>query len=242
MKTRHISLAVIALVSASIGQAQQAPAISLPTDSKLMLVIRNDVANELGLVDSQKLSIQRELDRAKRSIPSGGPGMGGPGGGGQGGPGGGAGGPGGGMADMMRDRMQRLFTELEASVNQYLWPEQRERLAQIQLQQRGVRIAFERNARRQLNVSKEQDKLITQVEREHQQRIQKLMDAMQKSGKRPTGQTSEMRQAIQITEAALTKILTEAQMQQIRIAGGQAFTARPELGNYAELPMPGGPR
>ena len=146
------------------------------------------------------------------------------------------------MADMMRDRMQRLLTELEASVNQYLWPEQRERLAQIQLQQRGVRTAFERNARRKLNVTKEQDKLITQVEREHQQRIQKLMDAMQKSGKRPTGPTSEMRQAIQITEEALTKILTEAQMQQIRVAGGQAFTARPELGNYAELPMPGGPR
>lgn len=242
MKTKHVSLVLIALSCATIGNSQQAPTASLPTDSKLMLIIRNDVANDLRLADSQKLSIQRELERVRRSMPSGGPGGSGPGGGGPGGGGSASGGSGGGMADMMRERMQRMLTELETSVTQYLWPEQRERLAQIQIQTRGVRIAFERNARRQLNVTKDQDRQISQIELEHQQRLQKLMEAMQKAGKRPTSATPEMLEAVRTTDDALAKVLSDVQIQQIRAAGGQTFVFRPELGNFAELPMPGGPR
>jgi molecular chaperone GrpE (heat shock protein) len=105
-----------------------------------------------------------------------------------------------------------------------------------------VRIAFERNARRQLNVTKDQDRQISQIEREHQQRLQKLMEAMQKAGKRPTSPTSEMLEAVKTTDDALAKVLSEAQVQQIKAAGGQTFVFRPELGNFAELPVPGGPR
>jgi hypothetical protein len=213
-------LVVSALASSLFSQdlkiiTQVAPEL----DSKLLLVVRNDVAGDLGLSRSQKEKIAAAFQDIK---PRGGRPPNFPG-----------------MQGIMRDKIRALLRDLEAKAVTQLTADQTKRLGEIQAQVRGPVILIDKSLRKVLAFSKDQEGAFRKIE----QKFRKASDANKwraaDEGHNPTlpyGPTVEL---IRSTNVEITKLFRPEQAEKFETLLGKKFEANPGLGSYAGLPFPG---
>jgi hypothetical protein len=212
-------LVAVAFTSAQDAKmmAQVAPGL----DSKLMLIIRNDVAKDLGLTKAQKDTIANDLVsdmKPKGGRPPNFPGM----------------------AGIMRDKIRQKLREIESKLVSRLTPDQQKRLGEIQSQVKGELILLDRNIRKKLALSKEQEKQFSPVERNYRKSYDQVKRKAIDEGANPRVPYLAMVQLEKSTNAEIAKILTIDQAKKLDTMFGSKFDAKFGMGTYTDLPSPGG--
>jgi len=206
MTSSKVFIGLLALTVGGYAQGQVPPEIvGLMQETRIPFVIREDVANALSMTNSQKERVREVLSS---SIPKGGgppPGMGGFGGG------------------MMRDMIRGKLKETESKILGVLSSDQKKRLAEVELQFRGPSALYERNVRRALKTTADQDRAIGKVRRQEESARKKAKD---KNESLPRGLVCD----------ELRAILTAEQKELLKSLGGSPVTFGVPAGNYAELP------
>lgn len=150
---------------------------ALGSGLKSQLVSNKDLAEEIKLTDDQKDKIKKFADKAAESMGLGGGGGGGgrPGGGGGGGGGGGFGGFGGfGAAqsdEEQIDSLKKQITRIEERMKFFketLTADQVKRLAQLEIQQQGMRAFSSEKIAKDLKLTDEQKESIKKIDADYQ--------------------------------------------------------------------------
>jgi hypothetical protein len=241
MKTIRCSLGIkqillsMFLICAALGQSQDSPDFAaglIQPDSKLMLLIRNDVSDDLNLSPSQKDRIAGEV---KKMLPNRGGGM--PGGGMPGGgmPGGGM--PGGGM---MRDMIRGRIKDTENRIVKLLSESQSARLIQIQQQVKGPVYFFDKKVQKRLKLTKDQVKQIQAAERTYKKQVEETIKRM-RSGASTRQKGANEIEGSRAEAGAVIDAILNADQKELRDADlGRTFVEDLTLGNFVDLPIPGG--
>lgn len=200
MKPTTTTVALIGLLAlSSLAGAQALPpgALEAVRASKLPLLVRNDVAEALDISNLQRSKIKDHLkmpDRPNRQPPSF-------------------------MRGMMEDMIKGKIREMEGKVLKELTNAQRKRLDEIQLQWKGFTALYDRKVRRDLKISKDQDKQIGQIRKQFERK---------QPGEGQPGVSEEVR--------LLKELLTSDQLQRLRALGGETIDWGKPAGDFATLP------
>jgi hypothetical protein len=196
MKSRPLTTFLIVLL-ASLSFTQQLPPAM--AESKIPLLTRNDTAEALNLSNLQKSRIKDRLklpDMPNRQPPAFARGM---------------------MEDMIKGKIR----EMEGKMLGELTKDQRKRFDEVILQWQGVTAIYERKIKRELKITREQDREIG--------RIRKAFENQREPGRRP-GTKAEITQ--------LRAVLNETQLSRLRELGGAVVNWGSPSGTYADLPGP----
>lgn len=199
---KPIHLLGTALLLSPLASAQMPPeALEAMTASKIVILVRNDVAEEIALTPDQKDRIKARIalpGGERRSMP------------------------GGMMRGLMIDMMKQKIREMEAGCLSELSRAQQARLNEIHWQWRGATSLYDRSIRRQLKLTRDQDRAIGDIRKAFEERSR-------------AGSPSD-RPGIPEEHSRLWAVLSPDQKGQLSRLGGAAMTFSNSAGAYASLP------
>lgn len=263
-------VATAALASMAFAQGGGRPPkefqFAPPPDSKLALLLRNDVAAEIHLTESQKeevkSAVQKSLEPPRGMGMPGGMGGGFPGGGMPGGggfppdgefPGGGfpgGGMPGGGMPgggfpggempseEKIQQMIQSRMDGAAKKILKKLKPEQSQRFQQIYLQVRGNMALLDKEVRSSLKTTKAQNKQLATIETDFRLALGEARPSPDRRAL-PAPEMARKMETLQIRfEARISDVLTDAQKEALKSRLGERFTPNPGLGSYFTFQPP----